>query len=183
MMALIVPIVLSAVLVFIASALIWMVMPHHKTDWKALPNEDSVRAALNAQKAGQGQYMIPAGGMQSMNDPAFMKKFQEGPVAMLTLKKSPGSMSMGPMMVQSFLYYLTVSVVIAYLASRTIPLGTEYLYVFRAVGTMAWLAYGFGVVPDSIWFGKPWSSTIKHLGDALVYALLTAGTFAWRWPG
>jgi len=182
MMALIVPIVLSAVLVFIASALIWMVLPHHKTDWKTLPNEEAVRAALNAQKPGPGQYMIPAGGMQAMNDPAFAKKFQEGPVGILTLRKPPASMSMGPMMVQSFVYYLAVSFVVAYLASRTIPLGTEYLYVFRAVGTMSWLAYGFGVIPDSIWFGKPWSSTVKHLADALVFALLTAGTFAWRWP-
>lgn len=182
MMALIVPILLSAVLVFTASALIWMVMPHHKNDWKALPNEDAVRAALNAQKPAAGQYMIPAGGMQAQNDPAFMKKFNEGPVALLTMKPYGTTMSMGPMLIQSFLYYVTVSVVVAYLASRTIPHGTAYLHVFRAVGTMSWLAYAFAVIPDSIWFGKPWSSAIKHLVDGLIFALLTAGTFAWRWP-
>lgn len=181
MMALIVPIVLSAVLVFIASALIWMVMPHHKTDFKTLANDDGVRAALNAQKAGPGSYRIPGGPGGWPPDEATKKKLQEGPVGTITLTK-PGMTSMNPMMIQSFLYYLVVSFVIAYLASRTVPRGTEYLYVFRAVGTMAWLAYGFGVVPDSIWFGRPWSNTFKHLADSLVFALLTAGTFAWRWP-
>jgi len=183
MMVLMVPIFLSAVLVFIASALIWMVMPHHKTDFKTLPNEDAVRAALNAGKAGAGQYMIPAGGMESANDPARIKKLQEGPVGLLTLRQAPVTMAMGPMLVQSFVYYVAVSFVVAYLTSRTIPHGTEYLQVFRAVGTISWLAYGFGVIPESIWFGRPWSNTVKTLADALVFALLTAGTFAWRWPG
>ena len=182
MMALIVPILLSAVIVFVASALVWMVLPHHKTDWKKLQNEDAVRSVLNAQKPAPGQYLIPGGAMGGgPPDEALKKKFEEGPVAILTLRK-PGFQGMGPMLVQSFGYYVFVSFVVAYLASRTIPLGTEYLYVFRAVGTMAWMAYGFGVIPDSIWFGRPWSSTIKHLADALLFALLTAGTFAWRWP-
>jgi len=179
MMALIVPILLSTVIVFIASALIWMVMPHHKTDWKGVPSEDAVRAALKS--AGPGAYRIPWGTGGWPPDDATRKKLDEGPVGTITLTK-PGMRSMNPMMIQSFLYYLLVSFVIAYLASRTVPRGTEYLYVFRAVGTMAWLAYGFGGVPDSIWFGKPWSQTFKHLVDALVFALLTAGTFAWRWP-
>jgi len=181
MMALILPIVLSAVLVFVASALVWMVLPHHKTDWKALPNEDAVRSALNAQKASPGQYMFPWMRMGGPPDPAVIKKFQEGPVGMLRLRK-PGPMGMGPMLAQSFVYYLFVSFVVAYLASRTIPHGTAYIYVFRAVGTMAWMAYGFGVIPDSIWFGRPWSETVKNLADGLLYALLTAGVFGWRWP-
>ena len=60
--------------------------------------------------------------------------------------------------------------------------GTEYLTVFRLTGTVAWLAYGMAVVPDAIWFGRPWSSIIKTVFDALLYALLTAGVFAWLWP-
>jgi hypothetical protein len=179
MMALIVPIVLSAVLVFIASALIWMVMPHHKTDFKTLPNEDAVRAALK--NAAPGQYRFPWGTGGWPPDDATKRKLEEGPVGQVTLVKA-GMRGMGPQMVQSFLFYLVVSFVIAYLSSRTVPRGTEYIYVFRAVGTMAWMAYGFGVVSDSIWFGRPWSSTIKHLADSLVFALMTAGTFAWRWP-
>ena len=181
MMALILPIVLSAVLVFIASALVWMVLPHHKTDWKALPNKEAVRSALNAQKAGPGQYMIPFMRMGGPPDQAAQKKMEEGPCGLLRIRPA-GHTGMGPMLVQSFIYYLLVSFVVAYLASRTIPHGTNYLYVFRAVGTTAWLGYGFAVIPDSIWFGRPWSEAVKNLADALLYACLTAGAFGWLWP-
>src|SRR5712692_2392637 len=182
--AFIVPIVVSAVIVFIVSALIWMVAPHHKADWKALPNEDTVRAALTAQKAGPGQYMIPGGmiGGQGMKDPAVLKKFQEGPIGFITLRPTPGSMNMGPMMAQSVVYYLVVGTIVAYVAGRTLGPGTDYLKVFRVTGTVAWLAYGFGSIPESIWFGRPWSLAAKQLVDSLVMALMTAGTFGWLWP-
>ena len=39
------------------------------------------------------------------------------------------------------------------------------------------------VVQDAIWFGRPWSSAWKVLGDALLYGLMTAGVFGWLWPG
>ena len=44
--ALWVPILLSAVIVFIASAIIHMVLPWHKGDYLALPNEDQIMSAL-----------------------------------------------------------------------------------------------------------------------------------------
>ncbi len=176
------PIVLSAVIVFIASALAWMVSPHHKNEWKGLPNEDAVRAALNAQQPAPGLYTIPfAMGGDPAKNPAVAKKLQEGPVGFLTLVR-PRPMSMTPMMVQSVIYYLVVGVIVAYLTGRTLQPGTDYLHVFRVAGTTAWLAYGLGTVPDSIWFGRPWSTTLKQVLDALVYGCLTAGTFGWLWP-
>ena len=59
---------------------------------------------------------------------------------------------------------------------------TEYLTVFRLTGTVAFVSYGMGIIPDAIWFGRPWSTVFKHLFDALVYSLLTAGAFGWLWP-
>jgi hypothetical protein len=86
------------------------------------------------------------------------------------------------MLIQSIIFYLVVSYIIAYLASRTLAPGTPYLQVFRVTGTAGWLAYGFATVSDSIWFGRPWSSTFKGLVDALIYGCLTAGMFGWLWP-
>jgi hypothetical protein len=176
-MSLWLPIVLSAGLVFAASAFVWMALPHHKTDWKSFANEDALRSALKG--AAPGQYRLPFG---QMNDPAFMKKLQEGPVAYVTMMAPSAATSMGPMMIKSFVFDLLVAGGVAYLASRTLRPGAEYLSVFRVAGTMAWFAFGFGVIPDSIWFGKPWSTTVKHLADALLYALLLAGVFGWLWP-
>ena len=42
------PIVLSAVLVFVVSSIIHMVLRYHNSDYGRLPNEDAVRAALRA---------------------------------------------------------------------------------------------------------------------------------------
>lgn len=173
-------ILLSAVFVFAASALVWMALPHHKTDWKGLANEDAARSALKG--TAPGQYMIPfAGGWEAMKDPAVVKKIEDGPVGYLTMIPS-GVTNMGGMMAKSFLYYVIVAGGVAYLASRTLDPGAEYLSVFRVAGTTAWFAFGFGVIPDSIWFGRPWSSTVKHLLDTLLYALLVGGVFGWLWP-
>jgi hypothetical protein len=86
-------------------------------------------------------------------------------------------------MVLSFVYYLAVSFCVAYVASRTISPGAAYLAVFRITGTVAWLAYGAGVVQDAVWFGRPWGAVGKHLIDSLAYGLFTAGVFGWLWPG
>ena len=174
------PIVLSAVIVFIASALVWMVLPHHKKEWTAFGNEEAVRAALRG--ASPGLYGVPfAGSREAMKDPAHAKKMEEGPVALVTVVPS-GPHKMGGMMAQTFVFFLAVAGGAAYVASRTLDPGAEYLAVFRVVGTTAWFAFGFGVIHDSIWFHKPWSSTVKHLADSLLYAVLMAGVFGWRWP-
>jgi hypothetical protein len=89
---------------------------------------------------------------------------------------------MGSKIGLSFVFYLLISTVVAYLASRTLDAGEDYLAVFRVTGTVAWLAYGTATVPDAIWFGRPWSAIVKGLVDALVFALLTAGFFGWLWP-
>ena len=53
------PIVLSAVLVFVVSAIIHMVLKYHNRDYTKLPNEDAVRAALRAGNPEPRQYIIP----------------------------------------------------------------------------------------------------------------------------
>ena len=90
---------------------------------------------------------------------------------------------MGGKLIASFVSYVIIGIFVAYLASRTVAPGAEYLAVFRVTGTTAWLAHGFAGIHESIWFGRPWSTTVKHLADALLYALLTAGVFGWLWPG
>jgi uncharacterized membrane protein (DUF441 family) len=89
---------------------------------------------------------------------------------------------MAPFLSQWFVYTLVVSVLVAYLASRTLPIGTPYLTVFRVVGTAAWLAYAGGTPINAIWKGVPWGVSFKEAIDGLVYACLTAGVFGWLWP-
>ncbi|MDH3414510.1 MAG: hypothetical protein OEM98_18780 [Gammaproteobacteria bacterium] len=176
-------IVLSAVLVWIASALIWMVLPHHRSDFKALPDEEAAREALGSQSLAPGEYDIPhCASMKEMQQPESRRKFEQGPVGFITvLPNRPPPMSRN--MALTAVFYLIVSTLVAYVASRSLAPGAEYSSVFRLTSVIAWLAYGFAVVPDAIWFGRPWSGVVKTLVDALAYALLTAGVFGWLWPG
>ncbi len=174
------PILLAAVFVFIASSIIHMLLKYHNTEFKQLPNEEAVRAALRGAPAGM--YSTPyCADMKDLEKPDVKQKFQEGPVGMLVLK-APGPMSMGPALIQWFVFCIVVSLFAAYIGGRTLPPGTAYLQVFRITGTVAVIGYGLSEVAGSIWMGKPWSSTAKSLFDALIYGLVTGGTFGWRWP-
>ena len=176
------PIVLSAVLVFITSSIIHMVLKYHNRDYRKLPNEDAVRAALRAGNPAPGQYMIPyCPGMKDMDKPEMKQKFIEGPVAVLNLLR-PGMPKMGKNLSQWFVLSLVVSFFIAYAVARAIPPGARYLDVFCVVGPIGFLAYSTGQFLDAIWMGTPWSVAWKSGFDALLYGLVTAGTFGWLWP-
>lgn len=174
-------IVLASVLVYIAAAIIWTVMPWHKSEFKSVPDESAVRAALGPD-IPPGRYNIPnIATPAALKDPEVARLFTDGPIGFLTILPK-GIPKMGKSMVQSLLYYFVVSGTIAYLASRSLAPGAEYWEVFRFVGTFAWAVYGLGIVPDAIWFGRPWSAIWKNLFDALIIGSLTAGAFAGFWP-
>lgn len=53
------PILLSAVFVFVASSVLHMILPVHRNDAKPLPEEDEFCANLNAQNVEPGEYFFP----------------------------------------------------------------------------------------------------------------------------
>jgi hypothetical protein len=176
------PILLSAVLVFVVSAIIHMVLKYHNSDYKPLANEEVVRAAIRAGNPAPGQYVFPyCQDMKEMESPAMKQKFIDGPNGMLTLRR-PGPFTMTPNLVQWFLFTLVVSAMIAYIAAHVIPAGGPYRRVFRVVGAIGFLTYGFGQFTAAIWMGKPWRVAIKEAIDGLIYGMVTAGIFGWLWP-
>ena len=177
-----VPILLSAILVFVASSIIHMLIQWHKGDYKGLQNEDEVRAAIRKGNPPPAMYVLPfCSDMKKMGEPEMQKKYAEGPNAVLTIIK-PGLPSMGPMLGKWFLYNLFISLVVACLAARVFPPGTGYLPVFKVAGLAAWLGYAGATPSGSIWMGRPWSISIKDMVDGLIYAGMTAGSFGWLWP-
>jgi hypothetical protein len=176
------PIILSAVFVFVLSAIIHMVIKYHNTDYRQLPNEDAVRAAFRGSAAAPGQYIVPyCKDMKEMQTPEMQQKYAEGPVAVVRLRP-PGPPTMGPALNQWFMFILIVSLFIAWVAAQAIPPGANYMHVFRVVGGIGFLAYAVGQLPGAIWMGKPWSVASKEVVDGLLYGLVTAGTFGWLWP-
>ena len=182
-LALWLPILLSAVAVFIASSVVHMVLPWHRSDYGGLSDEDGTMAALRRLSLAPGDYLFPKpSGPSSMKEPAFLAKWKAGPVGRLTILKTGDAPAMGRPLTQWFVYCLVVSAVAAYIAGRALAPGAPYLAAFRFAGATAFIAYALGTWPESIWMGRPVSTTIKSNFDGLIYALLTGGIFGWLWP-
>ena len=182
LMALWLPIILSAVIVFVASSIIHMLLPIHKSEYGKLPDEANVLAKLREANPKPGEYMFPcAASMKDSATPEMQAKFREGPCGFMTVIPT-GAPAMGKPLTLWFVYTLVVGICVAYVGQLTLPVGTDYGTVFRLTGTVAILCYCVAYIPNSIWRGVPWVSTLKHLFDGVVYGLLTGGTFGWLWP-
>lgn len=179
LMALWLPIVLSAVVVFVASAIIHMVLGYHNNDYKELPNEEKLLDCMRGEGVVPGNYRFPYG--KEMGSPELIEKCKKGPVGIINVLPS-GPPAMGKSLVLWFIFCLAISLFVAYVAGRALTAGSEYLAVFRLAGTVAFLGYSGAQATDSIWKGQAWSTTIKHILDGLIYGLLTAGVFGWLWP-
>jgi hypothetical protein len=177
------PIVLSAVFVFIASALNNMFLKFwHTPDYRKFANEDEVRAAIRAGNPAPGQYVVPwCVGPEAMKDPAMKEKFAQGPVGMVMLRRS-GPMNMGAPLFQWLLFCVLVSLVAAMIAVHAVPPGANHHLVFHVTALAALLGYAFGAFPDAIWWGFPWKVAFKYIVDGIVYAIITGLTFVWLWP-
>jgi hypothetical protein len=176
------PILITAVLIFIASTLIHMVFKWHNSDYQQLANEDDVRAVVHASSAAPGQYMIPhCVDMKEMGGEVMMKKFNDGPVAFLTVRKN-GAPAMGPTLMMWFVFTVGVAAFAGWIAMSAYAGKTDARAAGQMVGLISFMAYGCGSVPLGIWMGKPWSSVGKDLLDALIYGVISWLAFAWFWP-
>jgi hypothetical protein len=182
LMSLWLPVLLSAVVVFVASSVIHMLLRWHSSDYARVPHEDALMAELRRANLTPGDYAVPhAASMEQMKDPAYLEKVKLGPVAFITVGKN--DLGMGRSLALWFLYTVAVGVLAGYVAGRALAPGADYLDVFRFVGATALAGYSFALAQQSIWYARPWTTTLKSMADGVVYALLTAGVFGWLWPG
>jgi hypothetical protein len=176
------PILLSPVIVFFASFIMHMVLSYHKSDYRKLPDEDRVTDALRSAGVKPGPaYFFPYCSFEEMKSAPMVEKMKRGPVGLLTVLPSRPP-AMGKNLVQWFLYCVVISIFAAYLSGRMLPPGTAFSQIFRVVGIAALLGYGAAHAQESIWNGRSWVVTFKHLFDSVIYAALTAGTFGWLSP-
>jgi hypothetical protein len=176
------PILLSAVLVFVVSSVLHMVLTYHRADYRQLPREDETLAGLRQAGIAPGYYVFPyCPTAKAMSDPALQERYKRGPVGILAVLPN-GMPNMGRHLALWFGFCLLTALFVAYLAGRTLASGESYLTVFRVAGAAAFLAFAFGEITDSIWKGQPWSNTVRGMFDGLVYSLVMAGTFGWLWP-
>src|SRR5437868_8748917 len=120
------PILLSAVFVFIVSSIIHMALPYHKSDYRKLPDEDRVLDSLRATSVTPGPvYYFPTHTMKDMKTPEVQEKFKRGPVGLLQIRPS-GAPQMGMFLGQWFVFCIVISLFVAYLTGRTRGPEAEY---------------------------------------------------------
>ncbi len=176
------PIVVSAVFVFIALMIIHMMPGWHKGDMTAVPGEDKVMETLRGLKVQPGDYRFPfSNSVTEMESPAFKEKMKQGPVGNMSILPS-GDMNMGKLLGQWFVYSLVIAVIVAYVTGRTRAPAAPYLEVFRVSGTVTFCCYSVAHWQNWIWWGKGTRYTLTYTIDGLIFALVTAGTFGWLWP-
>jgi hypothetical protein len=181
LMSLLLPILLSAVAVFVLTMVIHM-SPWHKSDHLRLPDEDGVMTALRPFNIPPNDYVTPhPGSMEYMKSPEYDAKRNAGPVMFVTVVPS-GPWAIGKMMGLWFLFVLVVSASVACVIATIVPPGGHAHGVFHHVVVITFLTYAMGAVPLSIWYNRKWSTTFRNAVDALLYALATGWIFMMMWP-
>src|SRR3989441_10048189 len=135
------PILLSAVGVFLVSSALHMFTGWLKRDYLKVPNEDRVMDTLRPLALPPGDYMMPRPeSSEQMRSPAFVEKFKKGPVMMFTVMPG-GSMAMGKQLTQWFLFSVVVGIFAASVAGSALPPGANSRAVFHFAGLTAFVAY------------------------------------------
>jgi hypothetical protein len=174
---LLLPTILSAVALFFASFLSWMVVMLHKKDWLKLDKEDEVIEALRSHGVANGNYMFPGWETpEEMKSEEYAKKMEAGPAGVMTLF---GKVNMGRNLGLTFLYFLVCSFCLAYLASLGVQPGDKFM-AFRFVATAGLMTFLSAIVQHAIWFHN---RIVGHVIESIVYALIVGGIFAAFWPG
>ena len=175
-------ILLGGVFAFVVSSIIHMGPFWHRGDWPKMPNEEKARAAIGALGIPPGDYLLPrCDSMAEMRSPEYLQKMTEGPVWLITVRPN-GMVSMGKPLTLWFIYLLLVALFAAYIASHALAPGAHYPHVMRFVGATAFMGFSLGLIHDSIWYSRKWSTTLKLMFDGLLYSLVLGGTFGWLWP-
>lgn len=178
---LLLPILLSAVAVFVVSSIIHMMSPWHKSDYPALPNEDALSDAVRPLALPPGDYMIPRpAAVADLKTEAFKAKMDRGPNLILTVIPN-GRRSMAKPLVGWFVYILVVTLLAAQVAAWVLPVGARS-GIHRYVGIVSLIGYSLALFQFAIWYHRKWSTTIKSALDGLIYAVVTALIFGWLWP-
>src|SRR5208282_4512628 len=117
LVALWLPIVVSAVIVFLASWILHMFLPWHRSDFAKLPNEDAVLDQMRSLNIPAGQYAAPfANSPAQMRQPEYLEKRKRGPTIFLNLATAdPG---MGKSLAQWFVFLLVISAFVALAAGH-----------------------------------------------------------------
>ena len=172
------PIILSALALFVASFLSWVIVPLHRKDWIKFEKEDDFLKATRELAIPRGSYMFPGyESSEEMQSEEYKAKWEAGPVGVMTVFPT---VSMGKNLGLTFLYFLVAVFCLGYLATLALKPGAAFMTVFRFVTTAALMTFLTAIVQHAIWFHN---RIVGHVIESVAYAVITGAIFAAMWPG
>jgi hypothetical protein len=175
-------ILIASVCVFFASAIIWMMLPYHKKDIQFMPNEEEFTGAITPMNITPGLYMFPnCQDARDMKSEEFQAKWKAGPWGTITIQPKQPNFAIN--LLRTFLSYLVITIIVAYLAGLALPMGADYMEVFQVVAIAGILGHCMGGMANDFFLGKPTRFIITGFIDGVIFALITAGIIASMWPG
>jgi hypothetical protein len=176
------PTILSAVAVFILSSIINMAVPWHRNDYAKFPDEAGVLDALRGFNLAPGEYLAPRPASRAdMGTADFAEKVKRGPLVILNIA-SGDSVSLGKPLVLWLLYVIVVSAMAGHIAYPRHDLQVDSRSIFHTVALTSLLAYAGAQWQQTIWYRKPWLTSLKSTLDGLIYAVATGAIFVYFWP-
>lgn len=171
------PVLLSAVALFFASFLSWMVVQLHRDDWKKLEQEDEFLKTMQNLSVPVGSYMFPGcKSSEEMKSEEYQEKWNKGPCGVMTVYPK---VNMGKNLGLTFVFFLVICFSLAYLATLAIPAGAEFKVVFRFMATAGLLTFLSATIQHAIWFHN---RIIGHIIESIAYAVVIGVIFGLMWP-
>lgn len=149
---------------------------------KDLPEEEATVEQLQKSGIGPGMYQFPSGRRKLAPDreELRMQRINSGPWGTINIRAQPPSI--GRQILQTLLFCLVTSLVVAYLSTLALSSGARFLQVFQVTGTAGILAYAFGGVQNTIWFGTNLRGALLDAIEGICFGLMTGVVFGLLWP-
>ncbi len=170
----------SAFAAWFWSFLSWTILPIHKYDWKALPDENAALKNIQSLSLPHGNYAFPfATDNATRKDPAFIEKWKTGPAGTLSIWRMP---NMAANMLLTIVICLIASALIGYLLAMALPAGSTFSKVMQVAATAGILTHTIAILPGMVWFQASPGAWVSSIVDGLVKGLATGAIFAAMWP-
>jgi hypothetical protein len=163
----------GAAVLFVWGAICWIVLPHHFGDWKRLPNEAELEAALVKSAPTPELYHLPHWGpyAQGMKDKDYRERFKRGPNAHVVVMRDV--MESGATFGKGFLMNAVVAFACAVLLHSGWLGVTGFAPTVGLFALLGLFAHGVNPAQHAIWMGYPWRPVLTGLFDGVVgFALL-----------
>jgi hypothetical protein len=156
----------GAIIVFGWQAFSNMVLPHHESQYKQVPDQEKVINTLSQYIKEDGQYLVPRSnaGASAEEENAFQENLKGKPSALIAFHKSH-EMNMGVSAFRSFVTAFICVLIFIWLIGRNPGNFVSILLKSIGIGFFAFMLVWYN---NNIWLQTPWEVLRAELIDIMV---------------